>query len=609
MKNGLNFNKDKYNLAIATTTSLVLGTAPFTLNANANEVCTVSNLNQLQIAALNTNCNVINVSNNIKFDRYEDENQTIFIDHNVLIQGDVTIDGANQDRIFSISHNEVEPIDVTIKNLNLINGAGPIINPFEAEPDSEDTSNNFGGAVGYGERDGYLGSVNLVLDGVTFTNNSAMRGGAISLYHGSTLDFEGNQTTFSDNYAIKGGAIYSLGNVDLSIDNQTQFHSNSALYGGAVYIRNPSSISISAGTTFEQNSAWSGGAILTYIASFVQIENSAFIANQATTSLELASRLGIELSSELENSSRVGIGVAGAINSYYQNNFEIQNATFFNNSASTRAGAISADNYGDHEIVFSTFLDNEVKNLEAEVGQSIYATRTSGLQIFGNIFASNISNKAQLSGANLEDFGGNLLTSQSDEIWLTSPTSRVVSVSTLGLATQPQIDPSYLDSAPVIAIESDSIAADAVDLDVLITKFQELNLSVSGLTTRDQRGFSRRNKYDSGAYEFGERTEKVVVVVSKVVLPAAPSRLSVKSEGRRSIKIQWSKPTTSGTGKILRYEVYRNNVKIATVPSTQFEFRDKQLDPNQSYSYRLVTIGTQGKSIKSKSSPAIFPRP
>lgn len=51
MKNGLNFNKDKYNLAIVTTTSLVLGTAPFTLNANANEVCTVSNLNQLQIAA------------------------------------------------------------------------------------------------------------------------------------------------------------------------------------------------------------------------------------------------------------------------------------------------------------------------------------------------------------------------------------------------------------------------------------------------------------------------------------------------------------------------------------------------------------------------------
>ena len=147
-----------------------------------------------------------------------------------------------------------------------------------------------------------------------------------------------------------------------------------------------------------------------------------------------------------------------------------------------------------------------------------------------------------------------------------------MSVSTLGLTTQPQIDPSYLDSAPVIASESDSIAADAVDLDVLITKFQELNLSVSGLTTRDQRGFSRRNKYDSGAYEFGERTEKVVVVVSKVVLLG-------------------------------------NYVKIATVPSTKFEFRDKHLGPNQSYSYRLVTIGTQGKSIKSKSSPAIFPRP
>lgn len=98
-----------------------------------------------------------------------------------------------------------------------------------------------------------------------------------------------------------------------------------------------------------------------------------------------------------------------------------------------------------------------------------------------------------------------------------------------------------------------------------------------------------------------------VVIVPKVVLPSTPASVSIKAEGKKAIRINWTAPKTSGTGKVLNYEIYRNGKKIATVSASARTLLDRNLDSRQSYTYRIVTVGSQGKSIKSPYTRAILP--
>jgi hypothetical protein len=87
-----------------------------------------------------------------------------------------------------------------------------------------------------------------------------------------------------------------------------------------------------------------------------------------------------------------------------------------------------------------------------------------------------------------------------------------------------------------------------------------------------------------------------------------PKGISAVSDGRNALRVQWSRPTGSGSAKVLRYEIYRNGSKVASVPGNQFFYRDKGLDPTQSYSYRVVSVTAKGRSASSSSSSSMFPR-
>ena len=137
-----------------------------------------------------------------------------------------TIDGSNQARIFNITGN-----NITISNIILING---------------NMTGNIGGAL-YS-----FGSI--ILNNVTFKDNTALMGGAIYA-EGKT---EIKNAVFVNNTAKRGGAIFTNGN-----SNQIccLFENNSANNGGAVYFNKGIKNSI-INSTFNGNNAIRAGAAI-----------------------------------------------------------------------------------------------------------------------------------------------------------------------------------------------------------------------------------------------------------------------------------------------------------------------------------------------------------
>lgn len=87
-----------------------------------------------------------------------------------------------------------------------------------------------------------------------------------------------------------------------------------------------------------------------------------------------------------------------------------------------------------------------------------------------------------------------------------------------------------------------------------------------------------------------------------------PKGVSAKVDGKNALRVEWGRPTGSSAAKILRYEIYRNGSRVASIPGNQFSYRDKGLDPTQSYSYRVVSVTAKGKSVSSSPTSSMFPR-
>ena len=217
----------------------------------------------------------------------------INITRDLTIEGNgITIDGSHKARIFKIGTVN----QVTIKNINFINGNATVPQDFSAD---------YGGAI-------YSSGWNKVLaEGCNFTNNTAQgEGGAVFNVNGNNCTFTQNQAkyggamyggdanncTFTQNQANKGGAMYggtanncnftenqanedggaiSLGNANNCTFTQNQanddggamysgtanncnFTENQATYGGAIYAGNANNC------TFTQNTANQGGAMYGY---------------------------------------------------------------------------------------------------------------------------------------------------------------------------------------------------------------------------------------------------------------------------------------------------------------------------------------------------------
>ncbi|MCF0226980.1 MAG: hypothetical protein HUK28_06740, partial [Methanobrevibacter sp.] len=153
-----------------------------------------------------------------------------------------TIDAKEKSRIFNITNG----VNVTLKNINFINGKAPLIG-HEAE----------GGAI-------YTDSGSVTVINCTFNNNAAIEshqvgygsGGAIYTYGGSVTVIN---CTFNNNTAVAGGAICSY-DCSVTVSNST-FNNNTADdLGGAIFIGEGSVTVINC--TFNNNTAnYHGGAI------------------------------------------------------------------------------------------------------------------------------------------------------------------------------------------------------------------------------------------------------------------------------------------------------------------------------------------------------------
>jgi len=599
-----NYAKVGRGLSAVTASSFLAATGMSA--AVADTVCNVSTLAQLQAAGSNADCDVISVNSNISFDPLEEDSQTVLIDHSVLIRGNVTIDGNRTGRMFGTIQDN---IDVTFQGLNLIDGGWDVEVWQDKTGFGYDTFSYSGGTISTWVTGGgfYSQEVNVILDGVTIENSAGALGGAISLSPDSSLSFSGNTSYFKNNVGGIGGAVFSFYFGSMVLTNGVVFDNNEAINGGAIggWIFN--SFSTAEGVQFKNNDALSGGAIGGAYVSQIDIRESYFANNRAFDSIGELSVLGEYFVSNPDYLyGQVGTG--GAINTGVFANLYIDNSTFFNNSADISGGAILST--GNAQVIFSTFLNNyTASSADEDSGASIRSS--DNIRVFGNVFASDQLNRGHLNflgGEGVVDLGGNLSTSTSDTAFLTHSLSSIVSFADLKISNMPSTDSSYPRSAPFLPIENTSVAADAVDLDQLAASLPQLIFPTARSLTRDQRGAERSGKYDAGAYEIGVRGLDIVPIVKKIVLPAAPARVTAKPEGRKAIKVEWALPTSFGTGRIMKYEIYRNGLRIATIDSNKRYFIDRALEPSQSYTYRIVSVGTQGNSIKSQQSSSIFPR-
>jgi predicted outer membrane repeat protein len=417
----------------------------------------------------------------------------------------------------------------------------------------------------------------------------------------------------------QGGAIYASGGyTNVFVENSVFLDNDAEGDGGAIYL-DDSVLILSGGNLFQGNSTEEdGGAI--YGDTVLGSGKDIFINNSAAIDGGAISSRTIEIQNKFFGENTAGEWGGALIGSFVN----VVNSTFFNNQAGDEGGAIwSAGLLGEgdtvqNSIAMNTFLVNRVGNEGSSVGLSIYTT--GKMNLFGNIFASNDSPQSHLEVGGGEgapefiDLGANYFTSQGDTDVLTAESSRLVTFSELTIVQGPVVDNTDSIRTFVAPITTDSLASDAIDTTEFAATLTALGLN--GEIT-DQRGVVRTGKYDAGAFEVGDTTYRKpqidqqadqVVIAPKVVLPSAPATVNIKAEGRKAIRVNWTAPKTTGTGKILRYEIYRNGKKVATLPASARTYLDRNLDSRQSYTYRIVTVGSQGNSVKSLNTKSIFPR-
>ena len=161
----------------------------------------------------------------------------------------------------------------------------------------------------------------LTVTGGTFTNNTAIGGGAVSVrtdceasFNGTT--FIGNQVSGDDGkldgYSEGGGAVY-VGYGKLTMNNITARKNISKNYGGMVHLLDAETTITNS--TFTENEAGDGGAIWTKDGGTLSITDSTFTGNKATASA---------------GAVYVAKSIAG----------ELNNLVFDGNTAGTNGGAL-----------------------------------------------------------------------------------------------------------------------------------------------------------------------------------------------------------------------------------------------------------------------------
>ena len=272
---------------------------------------------------IDTSTDSIDINQNYVYDNETDYklNSGILINKSdFTINGNgYTIDGSNQARIFDITGN-----NITISNLIFING-------------------NMTGGLG-----GALHSSGLIiLNNVTFKDNTADNGGAIS----ATGDYIINNAIFTNNHGSEdGGAIISWSK--LTINNATFTENTASASGGAIYAIGEITIN---STLFANNQADFGGALNTWTNTI--IDNTTFKNNKGEYGGAISAAGKTTISNAIFTNNTASEN-GGAIDE--RSETAIKNTAFTNNNASKNGGAIFTN--GNSDQINCTFENNFANN-------------------------------------------------------------------------------------------------------------------------------------------------------------------------------------------------------------------------------------------------------
>ncbi len=224
-------------------------------------------------------------------------------------------------------------------------------NVSESDAFIENTAENHAGAiyVSYltNETDNTRTGGVLNVTGATFTGNTAIGGGAVSVRTDSEASFDGtvftgNKVTGNDGktdgYGEGGGAVY-VGYGKLTLKDVTTTGNTSESYGGAVHLLDTDATV--TGSTFQQNAGKHGGAIYVMSTSNVSVTDSSFHGNSATENAG-AVYIGEEASAELKNLVFTDNHADSHGGALYNSNATVttEKLTMTGNSAGGNGGAI-----------------------------------------------------------------------------------------------------------------------------------------------------------------------------------------------------------------------------------------------------------------------------
>ena len=286
-----------------------------------------------------------------------------------------------------------------------VTGGGAIYNKgkvMSVEAASKFTGNTAanGGAI-YNEGEG-----SLTLEKVTFGdakkdklgNKATLNGGAI--YNKGTVSIA--DSVLSRNSAgANGGVIYSDINSSVILENETLSANKATLNGGAIYTMG--SLVADNNVTFSSNSAVSGGAIFAKDNASVNISESKFTSNKATTgdggaiALLTASTIENQISAEFTNNTAYK-GKGGAI--YNAGNLKLGDTTFTNNFA-----MIGGSIYNDNGAILT--IGEAVRFIFSPAKKTKYTYTSQGGAIYNNGVLNIAGNDSiTLSGIKVTNDGG-----------------------------------------------------------------------------------------------------------------------------------------------------------------------------------------------------------
>ncbi len=453
-------------------------------------------------------------------------------------KGLVTLDGQGITRILKKEwHDPAHTVSITLQNIRLINGKAP---------SGGSTGEHSGGAVNVGHPGTSLYIINSSFgdNATTDINTADNQGGAV--FVGNSHETVITGSTFSNNQAGNGGAFGGIA-TGLFVVNSV-FTGNSAVdgstggvvkgHGGAIHLDgvtnsyNPDSNKAVhvCGSVFTNNSAVRGGGALKVTVSDnkgikATYEKSQFVQNSASGASEIEGHGGAIY--HIEDDHDGGDDEV---------NVEILECTFSENTGWKQGGGVWLYALGKIKVSNSTFVENQTSHGSSGMGGGLalaLGETTVSNCTFANNYAWFHGGGIQASnGANVSLLNTLFDHNESERVWACYQMNRAADQDQGGNLQYPQgrfnqsgipddclVTPSSIVADPQLLALADN-GGPTMTM-ALAQGSRAINAgSQTGAPALDQRGYSRDDQVDIGAYEYGAQSDgsPYIVMILKMLL-------------------------------------------------------------------------------------------